>query len=117
MFRIRAADALGSLLLTSFGIALSCLYLFDLLPSSGGERAMLAVLLFTMAGVAFSDLVTGVLRVEGDQRFGMTGGFHSIESAATIGRQVERDAATETIGLGRTGLGQFCVKTRGQSRV
>jgi MFS family permease len=72
----------GYLLLTSFGTALSCLYLFAFPPRNGQESAMLTVLLFTTVGVAFSDVVIDALMVEWGQSLGMTGRFQSIQWGA-----------------------------------
>lgn len=75
----------GYLLLTSFGTALSCLYLFANPPRDGQESALLGVLLFTTVGVAFSDVVIDALMVEWGQPLGMTGRFQSIQWGAMYG--------------------------------
>jgi Na+/melibiose symporter-like transporter len=75
----------GYLLLSTFGTAVSCLYLFAFPPKDGHVSTLLAVLMFTTVGVAFSDVAIDALMVEWGQPLGMTGRFQSIQWGAMYG--------------------------------
>lgn len=82
----------GYLLLSTFGTAVSCLYLFAVPPQEGQESALLFVLFFTTVGVAFSDVAIDALMVEWGQPLGLTGRFQSIQWGAMY-------AATVIVGV------------------